>query len=955
MISKVMNKRFALWNGTNWNNRFLSGVDVGVTLPGMSPGELQYVTYDQWFHMLQLSYDLNVDVIRVYTLLPPQFYQAFYNFNTYMLKPRYLYLFQGVWSPLDGISNNQTDAWNSTYVNEFSQMCTEVINAVHGNITIGFRYGQAYGTYTYDVSMWLAGFILGTEWFEQIVVYTNNLYPNMTFNGTYFSALPTASAFECWLANIMEVSATEQMKYNVQTPTAFTNWITTDPLFHPLEPFVDEDLVSLDPLHIVSTNAFIAGVFASFHAYTYYPDSIRFEYTNCNNCQGNADSYAGYIRELRKYVNSMPLVISEYGLSTSRVSAHNAPQRRNQGGLTEQEQADKISDITWLLYDEGVDGGFIFALTDEFFKKCWQTQYLIIPSTKQLWKNNLAAEEFFGLISMEHGINSSYQITVDGNFNDWQFQAYTNYTNSNFNTYITSDVSGVYMMLERKNGNWSFGSDEIVIGIDVLPGGYNDNLSFYLNKLNGRYITFTNTSMGAEFILYIRNANDTKLYVNNYYDPFIYKYGYDGAWSLPSGSSRNFEDYRLPVSYSLDYRNFTYCDEPFEYIYAGQYNQTMSDYKFNGKYLEFRIVWSELGFMDPAQLKVWAYPLPSERSSNIKIVNRLFNPTQSNGINFEIQTKIGSKTYDSNILPYKWNGWTENTMTWHERKKISYNTYRDVCDQIRTLDINGQLRQCTKRLFYCKNFSKLQCVTANTYFGSPGILTPNTKTIFFPNNVPNFFTSSNSSVKSSHSLNSTFYVSILNEQNSFVTTLNGNSLRVNSYTDLRNETIITINGAVVLSPNQLFSDVVTHYIDRVLTIPTQTLYNKLAVDITLISYMLNVLGLNESNFNNVYGNLTTVFSPINNTNNYNEVVSICTNLTNCTNLLNCHIVSGIWYSAGLFDGTYLPINSNKNLYVNVQNNGSIMLFDGNENSYIITKDIPTTNGVIHYVDTVLNC
>jgi hypothetical protein len=937
--SIIIDRKFALWNGNSYIKKFLSGIDIGVTLPGLSPGELQFVTYDQWFHFLQLSYDLKVDVIRVYTLLPPQFYEAFYNFNKYLGNNNFLYLFQGIWSPLDG-ADPTSNAWNQLFVDKFRTSITETIAALHGNIVIGFRYGEAYGTYTYDVSRWLGGFILGTEWDPYIVNVTNfyNSNPGITYS--HFQPIPEANSFEQWLAYMMDLLAIENLKYNTKIPIAFTNWVTTDDIFHPLEPYTFEDAVSLDPTHIIDVHQI--GTFTSIHAYPYYPDNLRFEYTQCKGCMGTFDPFAGYIRELRRHHNMMPLIISEFGLSTSRVSAHNGPLKRNQGGLTEQEQADKLAELLHLLFDEDVDGGFVFSLTDEWFKRCWTSMHLEVPETRQLWSNRLAAEEFFGLVATE----SNLKMSIDGLINDWMVRPHTMYNNTLFQTHIAHDETGLYINLERHNVNWNVNAsgdllDEIIIGFDVYPGGDRDNLTFYLKKLNGKVLSFSNNSnYGVEFVLQL-GAGDYRLYVNNLYDPFIYKYGYDGIWSLPAGTIKNFEDFRMPLSYILDARNFTQCNENFDYLNAGTF--TNFDFKVNGRMIEFRIDWNLLGFMDPANHKVWKYPTTAERSSNIKIADRIFNPDVTSQIKFQIQTRISNVKTLNPLVTYNWNTWTESNILWTERLKPSYYSYRDAVLTIK----NNTINTCLKRFQNCKNFQKLDCanINPNTYYGVT--FPTSVKTIFYPYFENNFFNAGTSNnVMKNHGLPNITYLDSNMIHNSFLMSSNNVKYRVNVYQDQNqirfNEVILVINGATVLSSNQNFTSKVLHYVDRIMNPPTQTINQYLNTTNTTMSLVLSRLGWNNSLIGNLTSNLTsnlTLFIPT--LNNYNMVSNLCNSTIYCQKLLNCHLVSDVVYNVGMFNGITLTNLENKPIITN--------------NLIFGSKDNVMLNGVIHFVNNVINC
>ena len=61
-------------------------------------------------------------------------------------------------------------------------------------------------------------------------------------------------------------------------PLAMANWPTADPLRPPRGAAREtEDLVGVDAMHVLPTDAWPGGTFASFHAYPYYPDFQRYE------------------------------------------------------------------------------------------------------------------------------------------------------------------------------------------------------------------------------------------------------------------------------------------------------------------------------------------------------------------------------------------------------------------------------------------------------------------------------------------------------------------------------------------------------------------------------------------------------------------------------------------------------------------------------------------------------
>jgi hypothetical protein len=80
-----------------WQPYFAKGINMGATIPGHFPGELAVSEgeYERWFGMIQ---DMGANVIRVYTIMMPEFYEALVKYNRKHQKNP-LFFMQGIWSP----------------------------------------------------------------------------------------------------------------------------------------------------------------------------------------------------------------------------------------------------------------------------------------------------------------------------------------------------------------------------------------------------------------------------------------------------------------------------------------------------------------------------------------------------------------------------------------------------------------------------------------------------------------------------------------------------------------------------------------------------------------------------------------------------------------------------------------------------------------------------------------
>ena len=62
------------------------------------------------------------------------------------------------------------------------------------------------------------------------------------------------------------------------------------------------------------TLAWPGGTFASYHAYPYYPDFLRYEDWLTTFTSDRSDPYAGYLAALKRHHDGMPVMITELGV-----------------------------------------------------------------------------------------------------------------------------------------------------------------------------------------------------------------------------------------------------------------------------------------------------------------------------------------------------------------------------------------------------------------------------------------------------------------------------------------------------------------------------------------------------------------------------------------------------------------------------------------------------------------
>jgi hypothetical protein len=453
---------------------FWAGVNLGSTIPGRQPGEVAATRqdYDRW--LLGIG-DVGARVIRIYTILRPSFYDALAAYNrTHADRP--LFFMQGVWVPGEEEFIADGNAYEPSVTNGFKSEIDDAVAVVHGDAELPERSGHAGGTFRSNVSRWLLAYSIGIEWDPHAVESTDRLNAGVEpYRGRYFTARANATPMESWLASMLDHTAAAEVARGWSRPLTFTNWLTVDPLDHPYEPLAQEDLVSVDAMHIAATRAWPGGFFASYHAYPYYPDFLRLTpsyQTYKRPRDGDVDPYSGYLHELRAHHRGQAVMVTEFGLPTSLGVAHFGPLGRDQGNHSEHEALRMVGDMLRDIEEEGYAGGIVFEWIDEWFKFTWNTVDLELPADRrQLWRNDLTNEEFFGLVAADPG--SEPAVVLDGEDDEWGTNGSQVIAESGGpvrEVRAVKDEQFLYLRL-RLDQSESWREHTITIGLDIRPGG----------------------------------------------------------------------------------------------------------------------------------------------------------------------------------------------------------------------------------------------------------------------------------------------------------------------------------------------------------------------------------------------------------------------------------------------------------------------------------------------------
>lgn len=661
LVARVDGRKFLVRGGDGeYSEAFLNGIDIGAAKAGYFPGEfgIEKQDYLRWFKQIS---DMNIHVIRVYVTQMPCFYEALLEYNRKAREP--LYLMHGVY-----VNESMVVDYNDAYGGEgalkelFENDIRNATDVIHGNAQIERLRGNAGGEYRADVSQWVIGWILGIEWPSEFVVGTNEAHPNKTsFNGRYVKTV-NASPFEVFLADVAETAISYEMEhYSNQRPVALSNWPTTDPLEHPNEPTpIVEDGVSIDTEHIIATGEFEAGFFASYHIYPYYPDFLSYDtkYLGDN----NSNPYLAYITELSAY-HTVPVIISEYGIPTSRGIAHqNVVTGMSQGHAEEKLQAEWIISMNKDIKKSGCAGAFIFSWQDEWFKRTWNSVDYEDRERLPYWLNVQSPEERFGLMTFEPGEKDTV-VKLDGKDSEWKKKELVA-ENDGIRVYAKSDAAYLYLLV--KSDDFDFENGTLYLPIDVIENQGN-------SEYNG--MSFSD---GADFLLRLNGKDNSAVLVDSYYDSFQYSYSVQTSFFeiVPEQLTKNsgcFNPIYLAMNRPLHMPETGVTTE-FERFDTGKlrygngdqksadYN-SQSDFFAGADFVEIRLPWMLLGFMDPSTKEVVS-------DFNVK---QAIVPEFTDGVKIGVCRAEGRGNVPMNL--YSWDNW--DIPETHERLKQSYYILKD--------------------------------------------------------------------------------------------------------------------------------------------------------------------------------------------------------------------------------------------------------------------------------------
>ncbi len=652
----------------------IKGVNMGAGVPGHFATDYAITKkqYLRWFDQIK---QMGANTIRVYTILGPAFYEAVYEYNTGNDDP--VYIIHGLWLN-DYVHFSHRDAYHNDILGALERDSRKLVDVIWGNRNIYLGKEAGTGLYRRNISPWVIGYILGVEWEDLTVIYTDRKYEGKKdgFQGKYMYTTSEASPFEAFLARIGNgIIDYETKRYGVQRLVAFSNWPTTDPFDynHAITYFFNK-VAKVDVEHIKTTNRFISGTFASYHVYPYYPDYLSYEegLSLRLDLDGKINTYYSYLKMLKEH-HDMPVVISEYGLPSSRgMTQRYKYGARHQGGMSEYEQAAALVDCYNDIKNAGCAGSIVFSWQDEWFKRTWNSMHAIDMLNTAYWSDYQTNEQYFGLLSFDPGEEKSI-CYVDGDIKEWE----------NIEPLIKQDDLVLSMMYDEKfiyfmvEGKDISDKDDLYLPIDVTPktgAKYCDSYNMFFDR-------------GVDFIIKISGADESNVVVQERYEVLRAAYGQEVLeinpyQTPPEKDTPKFNPINMILRMTvlmdendvahLTPREFSKLEHILAEVYetgklvegnANPYKQnynSLADFSYGEDCVEIKVPWQLLNFSNPNEMKIHDDYYENFGISYININELYIGAAKNPAAGSEIETTA-----------FSLEAWGQK-VTYHERLKPAY-------------------------------------------------------------------------------------------------------------------------------------------------------------------------------------------------------------------------------------------------------------------------------------------
>jgi hypothetical protein len=409
--------------------------------------------------------------------------------------------------------------------------------------------------------------------------------------------------------------------------------------------------------------------------------------------------YLAYLSALKKHHGRQPVVIAEFGVPSSRESAHWHRRGWHHGGHGDREQGEANAMQMKAIHQAGMAGGVLFSWFDEWFKRNWLFVNAELPADrKPFWFNAQDPEENYGLLAAYPGYPGK-KVHLTCREEDWKdapalYEKNTEAMSFRFTNgsdearrlvrlSAQHDEGYLYLLLETA-GAIDFTTANFLIGLDTCGAGVGERLlPFGLNLMS---------PVGLTFFLHLAGKENSRILASAAYDKYLNdptglvrpEESDQGAWVMMQNGA-NIRRISKDGKQFFPAHVFTMSRLRFGSLDVKNRNyHSLADFFFLDNKIELRIPWGLMNITDPSsKMVLWKdKEKAAQKTSGISTLAISYQPEK--GMFLARRTgKAGNHT-DSlpavlapeQIKTYSWDEW--NTPIYHTYLKESYYRYQKI-------------------------------------------------------------------------------------------------------------------------------------------------------------------------------------------------------------------------------------------------------------------------------------
>lgn len=655
-FTKVKGKEMYIAKNGKWEKLDIVGVNLNSTKPGTFPSD-NLVSEDDYLRWISNIYNMGANCIKVSNLMSNNFYDALDKFNKNRENP--IYLMQGIYFDEKYLKDGENPQ-SSNLKDGFMTNIKLIVDSVHGN-PYNFNKPDIVQFYNTDVSDYVIGYTLGIEFAKHDIIYNEIMNEKEKYNGKYLYTNDKASSFESYMASMGDYLLDYELEsYKKQSLISYIGSSSYNIVSGQKNPvkntFIEKDdrienqNYYFNPENIKSKSKLKTGLFATYNIYPSYSEVKEY-----------VDRMDYYFKKLNNH-HKIPVVIGEYGIPSARTGGDFNMNPNKIKYIDEKEQGNTLVLLYRSIKNSGCAGSFLFEFQDSWSRSSANTADSKILDRSAYWSDAQTYSQSFGLMAFDPGSDKSISY-VDDSIDEWDEKNIVS-KNEDMSLYAKSDEKYLYLMA-KVSKNIDLSKDDIYIDLDTTPkSGVKKSSQFMLDF-----------EEDVDFIVHIKDIDNSAIYVHEYYNRFNFYLNKKDNQKRPD-LINNKKDTDVFSTIYIEVRPKMYnisngeeekaiIHETGKLVYGNSNPNSLdfnsaSDFYVGKDYVEIRIPWGLINFMDPSTRQIQDDFYEVYNTKSIKIQDIKIGMTL-NSEDKKIRLKSESFKLDTWLMP-----------SYHERLKESY-------------------------------------------------------------------------------------------------------------------------------------------------------------------------------------------------------------------------------------------------------------------------------------------